>query len=125
MPTSELYGPNAGNTRWNSRGTAGQKGLGKGIDAERKVYVNYAGGLAVALIEQDAFPCGDCDIYFLQQSSSKGIVFRVTADGTGDRNYHIGKGLPDATGYPCLLYYLNGARSYDEEPEGWPAAPPL
>lgn len=124
MPTSELFSPNPSNTKWNARGEVGEKGLGKGMDSEKKVFINFGGPYAVVLIDQDAFPCGDCDAYFLQQSNKgKSIVFRISADGTGDRTYHLARGLPATAGYPCTLYYHAGSRSYNAAPLGWPDAP--
>jgi hypothetical protein len=126
MPESVLHSPNPSNTKWNSRGTVSEKGLGKGAHCEVKAFTNYGGQYDVMLIQQDAFPCSDCDNFFIQksQTTGKAIVFRVTSDGTGDRVYHVGKGLAPAAGYPCTIYYQAGARSYNAAPAAWPAAPP-
>ena len=125
MPTSALHSPNGDNTKWNRRGPGGTKGLGQGEHCEKKVLVNY-GIYAVMMIEQDAFPCGACDNYLKQQTrGGTAIVIRVTEDGTGDRNYHLGMGLAATAGYPCRIYYHNGQSTYNAAPGTWPAAPPV
>jgi hypothetical protein len=121
MANSEVFTPNSNNTKWNSR-HASSKTLGKGAHAETVLY-QYVKNETKILFDQDAFPCGDCDAFLLGKSAGKWIAVRVSEDGSGDRNYHVGLGLPANSGYPCAIYYRNGARSYNAAPNGWPAPP--
>ena len=120
MPDAELFSPNSNNTRWNFRGE-NSGSVHSRPHVEVGLYMRYSSQYDVMRIEQDAFPCDGCHAYFLLRPEL--VIFRVTADGTGDRAFHLGQGLPAAAGYPCIIYYWNRAVSYNAAPPGAPAHP--
>ncbi|MCA9684560.1 MAG: hypothetical protein KC457_20410, partial [Myxococcales bacterium] len=112
-------------SNWQNKGSNAVNSVGsnKASHSERQLYNDNKGRSSLFLIVQDAFPCEHCHAFFIQESASKSIAFKITANN-GNYSADHGLGLNGST--PRIIYYHGGqAKMVSMSSRGAEAEPPL
>jgi hypothetical protein len=118
------YGYITNASAWKQKSSAEIERAGRQEHSEITVY-NELGATenrGPYLIWQDAFPCDVCDGKFITASSSRSVVFKITANN-GSYSVHHKIKPKDAT-FPTYIWYHNGKKYITAtRPAEFPACP--